>query len=368
MAKRLKIDNPFYDNDASASAFGWAFQVDAAIFLFLKYLEEVKSIKVEGTYQDIEILCKDNHHIFAQAKSIQDGSIRHRMEKLDDAVISLVKTPASANDELLYVSNYSAPLKDDSVFRNRIVALKDERQEQTIVKEQIDKLINKIEVKINVETDTDKKNKYEELKRRLGHINLDDFLVTSIYPYGEARQAEDKYRVISETLQSILTSKFYIESPYITRYVSEILLQWHETFLYDATLPTKSKNKTMSKIDLLWQIVVILSKMEVNMTQLFDIELDSDQISEYEDYDAKTLFIHERFKFTNKLYDRYKEYLRDNQGNGKVEFIKEVWTEYIDEYFEFKQYDQLAQEYLIKKSLFRLLDKRNNIRKIISGR
>ena len=37
MKKRLDIENPLYDGDASASAFGWQFQVDAAIFLFLYY-------------------------------------------------------------------------------------------------------------------------------------------------------------------------------------------------------------------------------------------------------------------------------------------------------------------------------------------
>ena len=92
MSERLDIENPFYDNDASASAFGWDFQVNAAIFLFLKYLDEVKTIKVEGKYQDIEIEKVDKHFIYAQAKSVQDGSISHRTEKLEDAIISLAKT------------------------------------------------------------------------------------------------------------------------------------------------------------------------------------------------------------------------------------------------------------------------------------
>ena len=42
MKKRLDIENPLYDGDASASAFGWQFQVDAAIFLFLYYIEEIE--------------------------------------------------------------------------------------------------------------------------------------------------------------------------------------------------------------------------------------------------------------------------------------------------------------------------------------
>ena len=124
MSDRLIVDNPFYDNDASGSAFGWEFQVNAAIFLFLKYLDEVESIKVEGKFQDIEINKTDQNRIFAQAKSIQDGSLTHRTDKLEDAIISLAKTPATNTDSLLYISNYSAPIKDADVFKNKVVALK----------------------------------------------------------------------------------------------------------------------------------------------------------------------------------------------------------------------------------------------------
>ena len=43
MGERLDIENPFYDSDASASAFGCDFQVNVAIFLFLKYLKKVNT-------------------------------------------------------------------------------------------------------------------------------------------------------------------------------------------------------------------------------------------------------------------------------------------------------------------------------------
>ena len=66
MNNRLNIDNPFYEGNASASAFGWQFQVDAAIFLFLYYIDEVDEIIVEGKYQDIELLCKNSRHMLMQ--------------------------------------------------------------------------------------------------------------------------------------------------------------------------------------------------------------------------------------------------------------------------------------------------------------
>lgn len=42
-------------NDASASSFGWNFQANAGSFLFLKFVQNAKDIKIESKQQDIEI-------------------------------------------------------------------------------------------------------------------------------------------------------------------------------------------------------------------------------------------------------------------------------------------------------------------------
>lgn len=68
MGNETKI---IFDNDASASSFGWNFQVNAGIFLLLHYIKDAKSIKIESKYEDIEICLKNKSKIFAQAKSVQ---------------------------------------------------------------------------------------------------------------------------------------------------------------------------------------------------------------------------------------------------------------------------------------------------------
>lgn len=64
----------------------------------------------------MKLLCKNSRHIYAQAKSIHNGSLDNRNAKLEDAIISLVKTPADPikGDELLYISNYEAPIKEET--------------------------------------------------------------------------------------------------------------------------------------------------------------------------------------------------------------------------------------------------------------
>ena len=71
MVKRIDTQYTFEDNDASSSEFGWDFQENAGIYLFLHYLPEVDSIAIESKYQDIEIIGKGGI-IYAQAKALQN--------------------------------------------------------------------------------------------------------------------------------------------------------------------------------------------------------------------------------------------------------------------------------------------------------
>ena len=47
------------DRNASASAFGWDFQVNAAILFLLDNIEEAERIRVEGANEGIEITLND---------------------------------------------------------------------------------------------------------------------------------------------------------------------------------------------------------------------------------------------------------------------------------------------------------------------
>ncbi|MBS6510077.1 MAG: hypothetical protein KH334_00060 [Clostridiales bacterium] len=369
MSDRLNVNNPFYDVNASASAFGWQFQVDVAIFLFLYYIDEVDKIVVEGKYQDIELLCKNNKHIYAQAKSIHNGSLDNRNSKLEDAIISLVKTPAdsSKGDELLYISNYEVPITRTEIFKNKVVKLKNVSDEKTEFNKQLQRIINKLEDSITKNPEQ-KKTKYQELIGRIKAIDVDNFMVSAIYPYINAENPHDVFREIENKINEILTIKFDIQSPYLQRFVQKLLREWHETFLVNATTPNEKKYKQMSKEELLWQIVVILSEINIDISDLFDNEIDPDYRDEYEMCYSRRSYYHERFSFFNKLIEKLKEYIKANTGKTRKDFIKEHWQDYIDEYVEFADYPERAKEYLIKKCLARLINNKNNIQKIVEGR
>lgn len=69
MSEYLNEEFCDFNNDASATSFGWDFQVNAGIYLFLYYIQDATDIKIESKLQDIEITLKDNSKVFAQAKS-----------------------------------------------------------------------------------------------------------------------------------------------------------------------------------------------------------------------------------------------------------------------------------------------------------
>ena len=56
------------DRNASPSAFGWDFQVNAAILLMLENIREADKVRVEGADEDIEITLKDKTKIYFQVK------------------------------------------------------------------------------------------------------------------------------------------------------------------------------------------------------------------------------------------------------------------------------------------------------------
>ena len=114
----------YFDNDASASSFGWNFQVNAGIFLFLHYIKEAKSIKIESKKEDIEIILKEQNKVYAQAKSVQEEcSLSSAKKKYKDAIISLAKVSAQNEDILIYISNLREPIKNgDKFFDNKVVA------------------------------------------------------------------------------------------------------------------------------------------------------------------------------------------------------------------------------------------------------
>lgn len=53
--------------NASFSAFGWDFQINAAIVLMLENITEVNKVRVEGATEDIELTLDNGEKIFGES-------------------------------------------------------------------------------------------------------------------------------------------------------------------------------------------------------------------------------------------------------------------------------------------------------------
>ena len=77
------------DRRAHAVLFGFDFQVNAAIVLMLENIRELKSLRLEGNEEDIELTLEDNRKILAQAKSENMFFVTH------DKKFLIIMSPAS---------------------------------------------------------------------------------------------------------------------------------------------------------------------------------------------------------------------------------------------------------------------------------
>lgn len=102
------------NRNASASAFGWDFQVNAAILLMLENIEKAEHIRVEGANEDIEITLNDKSKIYAQAKAVtKPDDTSNVIKKLKDAIETLNETEKKSDGYLFtYITNSPNPFND----------------------------------------------------------------------------------------------------------------------------------------------------------------------------------------------------------------------------------------------------------------
>ncbi len=106
--------------NASPVLFGFEFQVNATIVLMLKRINELKRIRLEGNYEDIELTLEDGKKIYAQAKAVVDATndIRHVRENLKKALNSLSDADKNKNAlQLIYITNSRDPFNDEDSKR-----------------------------------------------------------------------------------------------------------------------------------------------------------------------------------------------------------------------------------------------------------
>lgn len=270
------------DTNASASAFGWDFQVNAAIILLLQNIEFIKSIRVEGKTEDIELYLTNGKHIFSQAKSvINPMDFSNTIEKLTSGIETLNSAARKIADyeRLIYITNSPNPfnnVRTMGLFTNHTSLQYSNLPDQC--KNNIDRIVK---------------------KQALKHIDKSKLYVHVIPFYGD--DCRERYKIIKYELEEFLFNLH----PSTAGMAQNVLEVWQKELFENCT--KKDTSITIEKADLLWPVIVLRADLLADDSILQDY--DESEIEElsirYRDFINNKV---ERFEFATKVIADYQEF------------------------------------------------------------
>ena len=372
MSEYLNEEFCDFNNDASATSFGWDFQVNAGIYLFLYYIQDATDIKIESKLQDIEITLNDNSKVFAQAKSAQDyTAISDQKEKFKDAIISLSRNNYKGN-KLLYISNIPNTFKQyDNCFNNNVISYTECLKG---MKDEIDKTISAIDksltYKISKEKDNNKSKKLEQLKNKIDDFHKENLYISTIHPYYGPENT--RYTIIGDQIISFLVNTIGLDRDDATSIKQKLLEHWQLTFGHDSTIKDKDFNGRIKKNEFVWPVIAYLVDGRLpDIADSLNFVLDESTKRHAERIlQSNNSYYHERFEFTNKVLQSYtrfkKELIGQSVNNPEIEFLRKYGKDFEDEFKKISKDDTELQEYLTKIFLYRIIINHRNVNKVYS--
>lgn len=341
---------------------GFTFQDLAAIILFIDNFDELKSIKAEGNHEDIDIELLDGSWIYAQAKMISDpinSNKNYRKRKMSESFTSLCnnlfnsKNPVSS---IVYISNCKDPLGEEDTATKSFYPV------YPLTFDQLAKVTqNRVEKMLDKKIENDYLKKKNKSKEEVLEILKKDFGV-QIIPFDPRHSYEDKFHSVQSYVGNFLINRNLMQNASLN-----IMRNWHDLFRENSE--NYSKDKVLTKKDLLWVIVVIECNQPFNTdTIAFKLNVDvaiMDEISirfkEVFDY------ISERLEFCATIWSDEEEYV-ENHPNVSTsyiyDFINNSWRNYLD-FWDIDDITGEEQEVLIKMVLYRILTKKSTIKHIM---
>ncbi|KWX70273.1 hypothetical protein AMQ84_29830 [Paenibacillus riograndensis] len=305
----MQLSQENIDTNASASAFGWDFQSNAAILLALKNIRNLVSIKVEGKIEDIELYLEENKNIYVQAKSQENpASGANTLTKLKESLKTLINATNQENyDKLIYISNISNPFNNKKTSHlwgfDYIVYSYDELDSTD--KKTIDKYVKSVSSSYNIS---------------LENLDLKKLEVCTFPFYGS--NPDTRYRIIGAAVRRLLA-----ESQISDALAQDLLDYWQNSFFQNAS----NRSVRLTKKDLIWPLIVLKTSSFSSDNWVFN-EYDTGQIDEirrkFESFINKKS---EQFEFVTKVINDFSEFSKNNNYKNKEafkKFINENWCNY----------------------------------------
>ena len=301
---------------ASATIFGFQFQINAAIYLMLKHFSDFDQIKVEGSQEDIELFLHDNKKIYVQAKSKEFPTKDNKghSEKLKDALRTLSNVDDRGNYNLMYISNLEEnPLNSGTKEFDGISFLKyDELKEES--RKKID----------------------NQISNENYNIDTSRLIIAKIPFYGD--DWEQRHKEISKKMSEFVSNV----SPNLSSFANRIITIWEEEFLHNASV--KSPKITINKENVVWGLVVC--KLQLDDVKKFDEKLEieeTDFLEAIDEYEKIIDIKSSTFLDYNKIISLYSQYkLKSDKSVSIYEFIQRNKDEIFNLIFPDKNKDDIV--------------------------
>lgn len=337
------------DHNASASIFGWQFQINSAILYFINHIKEIKSIRIEGKDEDIEISLLNGKKILIQAKSSSKlGIDKSAIKKLRQGINTLYL--GSQNNEvekLIYTTNYPNPIGGSishyDIFMGSDYIERPYNEIPSSYKKNLVKILNDIS------------------EEHGGQFNT-DILNISVIHFDGSHQ-ETRFRTILRMIR-----EFLIKISVNQDFSKSLLEIWQSDFLFNATNSDISIN--LNKNQIIWPIIVLnsqLSEEDKTFQNLIEkFEMDEEGIGlvlhQYSNFINKQT---EKFSFVMKVNNEYEIYKKNKIGVARqtISFINNNWTDYLY-LVDLDTIEEEVKEVLVKIILSKILNQKQMIKKI----
>ena len=294
---------------ANAVLFGFDFQRNAAIVLMLENIKELRSVRLEGNEEDIELTLENGRKILAQAKAVEKSSsdFSHVRENLKKALVSLSEgAQKTYAQQLIFITNSPNPFNDadsKSVFcglptRRSFSDLPPSAQE--IVQKYLEDISKPLDLQI---------------------------FTVQVFPF-ETDDDTERYKAVTQAVNDFIGSLNVNVSHGLGKWLLQV---WHDDILINGT--KKNASIRLDKKDIVWPILVYetaIDRCDENFLNQFDIGVYDEVVRLYSstidtcceriEFFTKILYDYTQFPSTKKHMDKCQEFIDHSWENYKLEF------------------------------------------------
>ena len=326
---------------ANAVLFGFDFQVNAAIVLMLSNIKELKTIRLEGNNEDIDLELNNGNHVLAQAKAVERSSpdFSHVRENLRKALITLSEGGRQVQaDKLIYITNSPNPLNEDA---SRSIFWGPSRRGFSSLPDSSQKII------------TDYLSQIEQ------PLNTDHFII-QVVPFETDDEAE-RHKVVLQTINDFI-GELHLDIPGLGKQLHSI---WCNEIFKNGT--KKDADIKLKKTGIIWPIIVITTDI-VRTDRSFIDRFDSVQYDEIvRRYRGIIDTCCERIEFFTKILYDFSSYNNGKtSGERTLNFIDDHWKDYTSE-LQAEGIDSDILEGLTKIIVYNIIRRRYDIERIKQG-